>query len=148
MFLISQEDSTFNQKNYSSDVQVFKDINIDKLSSWKSFQPVRQKGGFGLPTSLQSQLETMEQYNLDQSNLAKRIDLVNIGYEIYADGRQRVLRVCEDVKSSKLTQTQTHISSPSSKMNFVIHDLGITLLEAKKQACAQIVCQYLSISKT
>ena len=71
-------------------MQVYQDINLDKLSSWKSFQPVRQKGGFGLPTALQSQLETMEQYSLDESNLAKRLDLVNIGYEIYADGRQSV----------------------------------------------------------
>lgn len=115
--------------------QMCNEVKLDKLIQWRSFRTVRLKKGLGLQLPFVNQPKGTVQYGSNGAELTLNMDPTNVGYEISADGSQRVLRVCENVNSSKLRQWQSHISFPSARIEFRIPVFGITLFENSKQVC-------------
>ena len=56
--------------------------------------------------------------------------MVNVGYEVYADGLTRVLRICERNDSRKLDK----VFYPGAKITVRVSRFAINLSERTKQA--------------
>lgn len=70
--------------------------------------------------------------------------MVKVGYEVYADGLTRVIRICEVSKSLK----GDSVFHSRSKIQFRMTHLGIHLLEKVKQVslyCASLFCPVISV---
>ncbi|XP_039155678.1 uncharacterized protein LOC104457236 [Eucalyptus grandis] len=72
-----------------------REINLDKVREWKPFIKVQKH------ERLSSRLLQDKKSQDDKSKYGGYKDMVKIGYEVYADGSTRVLRVCEASNSQK-----------------------------------------------
>lgn len=72
-----------------------REINLDKVREWKPFIKVQKH------ERLSSRLLQHKKSQDDKSKYGGYKDMVKIGYEVYADGSTRVLRVCEASNSQK-----------------------------------------------
>ncbi|KAI5064102.1 hypothetical protein GOP47_0020772 [Adiantum capillus-veneris] len=116
-----------------SGTQLHNEIKLDKLGPWKSFRAWRQRKVLCLQLPFENQPDSNLPPDITSGDLSLSLDSMKVGYEIGADGLQRVLRICEDALSSKLTKWPSHISFPSARLNFRVPAFGITLVEDLKQ---------------
>ncbi|KAH7331713.1 hypothetical protein KP509_20G047600 [Ceratopteris richardii] len=110
-----------------SGTQLQIEVKLDKLVSWK---PVRasKKNAFRLLFAFDNQLATSGAVDGSSANV-QTIDPMKVGYEIVADGFQRVLRISEDRIVSKLAKWQSHLSLPSTRFDLRIPVFSIALVE-------------------
>ncbi|XP_059638646.1 uncharacterized protein LOC132280907 isoform X2 [Cornus florida] len=109
-----------------NDVHLLREINLDKLRAWKPFYRVGLHTGLGFHIPLGKKKGDLKRTNFGESN---GIEMVNVGYEVYADGPTRVLRICEFSGSHK---ADTVIHS-SGKIQLRISYFAIQLLQHAKQ---------------
>jgi hypothetical protein len=91
---------------------LLREINLDKVRTWKPFYKLRQHRG--LASNLHS---------------VNGMEMVKIGYEVYADGPTRVLRICE-ISDSHNGDT---VFQSCAKIQLRVSHLAIHLLEHGKQ---------------
>ncbi|XP_022977391.1 uncharacterized protein LOC111477741 isoform X1 [Cucurbita maxima] len=91
-----------------------REINLDKLCAWKPLYKSRQQGGLAHQTV--------------SSNFNGR-EIVKVGYEIYADGPTRVLRICEKSDCHK----GDSVIPSSEKFELRISNITVHLLECWRQ---------------
>lgn len=110
----------------SADVHLLREINLDKVRSWKPFYRNKQNRGLGFLLPLEKKSE-------DKKHTTHRRligpDTVKVGFEVYAEGVTRVLRICESSDSHK----ETMVSGSSRKMRLRISYFSFHLLEHAKQ---------------
>lgn len=76
-------------------MHLIREINLDKVREWKPFVKVQKY------ERLSSRLLREKKSQDVKSKHGGYKDMVKIGYEVFADGSTRVLRVCEASNSQK-----------------------------------------------
>ncbi|CAK9151536.1 unnamed protein product [Ilex paraguariensis] len=108
------------------DVRLLREINLDKVRPWKPFYRFRQHRGLGFHLPLDKNPEDQKGSSYEWLN---SLATVKLGYEVYADGLTRVLRICEFSDNRK----GDTISHSSAKMQLRITYFALNLLEHAKQ---------------
>lgn len=90
-------------------IERLREINLDKLRTWKPLYKSRQQGGLAH--------QTISNFNVRE--------IVKVGYEIYADGPTRVLRICEKSDCHK----RDSVIKSSEKIRLRISNITVHLLE-------------------
>ncbi|KAK4416260.1 hypothetical protein Salat_2451500 [Sesamum alatum] len=109
------------------DVHMLREINLDKVRSWKPFYRNKQTRGLGFHLPLDKKPEG--QKRTTYSRLIGS-DTVKVGFEVYADGVTRVLRICEFCGAHKANM----VPGSSRKMRLRISYFSVHLLEHAKQS--------------
>ncbi|XP_073156297.1 uncharacterized protein [Henckelia pumila] len=106
------------------DVHLLREINLDKVRSWKSFYRNKQSRGLGFHIPL-------EKKDQKQTTYSQRLqtETVKVGYEVYAEGVTRILRICDFSHSHKVNEPY----GTRTKMRLRISYLAVHLLEYAKQ---------------
>lgn len=78
-----------------SDLGLIREINLDKLREWKPFYKEWRYRG------ISSQLFSDRKSGNDKNKFIAHEDMTKLGYEVYADGPTRVLRICESFNSRR-----------------------------------------------
>lgn len=102
-----------------------REINLDKLRAWKPLYKSRQQGGLARHFLWERNVGDRKTISDDFHGR----EIVRVGYEIYADGPTRVLRICEKAdchKGDSVIQT-------SEKIQLIISDITVHLLECWRQ---------------
>lgn len=94
---------------------------MDKVREWKPFFKVRRYDG------LSSHILPDKKLRNDKSKVGGLKDLMKVGYEVYADGPIRVLRLSEISERQKVDKT----FNMCGKMRLRIPHLAIHMLEVK-----------------
>jgi hypothetical protein len=102
-----------------------REINLDKVRAWKPFHKLRQHRGLA-SNSLLGKNSGDQRINLGHNT---GMEMVKLGFEVYADGPTRVLRICEISGSHK---GDTLLQSRAKTQLRVSH-LAIHLLEYRKR---------------
>ncbi|KAJ1266147.1 hypothetical protein BS78_08G128600 [Paspalum vaginatum] len=97
------------------DTPALREIKIDKISPWKPFLKVRQNSRLNLDLSFTNGLSSRKQ-RFDESF---GLRVFKIGYEVYADGLTRVLRICEHANNPKIENIQRPIASVQFRVSYV-----------------------------
>ncbi|XP_062202518.1 uncharacterized protein LOC133904893 isoform X2 [Phragmites australis] len=97
------------------DTPALREIKIDKISPWKPFLKMRQNSRLNLDFSFSNGLSSGKQ-GFDESFGLRAF---KIGYEVYADGLTRVLRICELADNPKTEKIQWPIASVQFRMSYV-----------------------------
>ncbi|XP_020537290.1 uncharacterized protein LOC105639629 isoform X2 [Jatropha curcas] len=108
-----------------NDMHLLREINLDKVRAWKPFRKLKQHRGL-------ASLSLSDKKPRDQKDYfgqLKSTDIVNIGYEIYAEGPTRVLRICEFSSSQK----ENIVVQSCAKVQLRVYHFAIHLLEDGKQ---------------
>ncbi|KAG8384490.1 hypothetical protein BUALT_Bualt04G0123100 [Buddleja alternifolia] len=108
------------------DVHMLREINLDKVRSWKPFYRNKQTRGLGFHVPLDKKPE--DQKRTTYSRLIGT-ETIKLGYEVYAEGVTRVLRICELTDSQKVKV----VPSSSTKMRLRISYIALHLLDHAKQ---------------
>lgn len=120
-------------------MQLLREINIDKISPWKPFFKARQNKLLALHFPV-NRMPRFQKRNFDES---KGLEFRNLGYEVYADGLTRVLRICELAESYK----EQAILQPRASFRFRMGHFAINLLEDDVQVGHQLLC-HLVVNST
>ncbi|XXG49284.1 hypothetical protein AAC387_Pa02g3508 [Persea americana] len=107
-------------------MNLLRDINIDKVCAWKPFLKIRKTRGLPLHVSWDNKIGDGRRTKFDES---PGLDMLKMGYEVYADGSTRVLRICEFIDNRK----EDKMAQPRLKFQFRISYFAIHLLENAKQ---------------
>lgn len=107
-------------------MHLFRDISIDKVCTWKPFLKMRKTIGLPLHVSWNKKIGDKRRTKFDEP---PGLDMLKVGYEVYADGSTRVLRICEFVDISK----EDNIAQSCLKFQFRISYFAVHLLENGKQ---------------
>ncbi|XP_024524529.1 uncharacterized protein LOC112344305 isoform X2 [Selaginella moellendorffii] len=113
--------------------QACSEINLDKVKAWKSFAASHRSKGFSLQLPFQGNAGGNDPD-----------DLLDMGYEVYADGPTRVLRVCQKVDSTKKSYWESELSIPRCKVELKIPTFKVIMLEASKQRIEDLTAEELS----
>ncbi|KAK4778296.1 hypothetical protein SAY87_018483 [Trapa incisa] len=105
-----------------SDIHQLREINLDKVREWKPFFKFRRYEG------LSSHFLSDKKLQNDQSKLGGLKELMNVGYEVYADGPTRVLRISE-ISDRQNVDKMFH---SNGKIRLRIPYLAIHMIELKK----------------
>lgn len=107
-----------------ADVHLLREINLDKVRSWKPFYRNKQMRGLGfhIPLEKKDQKQTTYSQQLHR-------ETVKVGYEVYAEGVTRILRICDFSNSHKVNEPY----GTRTKMRLRISYLAVHLLEHAKQ---------------
>lgn len=105
------------------DVHLLREINLDKVRSWKPFYRNKQTRGLGFHIPL----EKKDQKQTYCQQLHR--ETVKVGYEVYAEGVTRILRICDFSNSHKVNEPY----DTRTKMRLRISYLAVHLLEHAKQ---------------
>ncbi|XP_071694742.1 uncharacterized protein [Rutidosis leptorrhynchoides] len=110
-----------------SGLHMLREVNLDKVRDWKPFYKVGQYRslGFGFP----SDKKAVEKGKMTSLSHLNEIEMVNFGYEVYADGLTRVLRICERNDSRK----HDRVFYPGAKITVRISRFAINICERAKQ---------------
>ncbi|XP_048232851.1 uncharacterized protein LOC8260571 isoform X2 [Ricinus communis] len=108
-----------------NDMHLLREINLDKIRAWKPFLKVNQRGGLASHSLLNQESRNQKTY-FGQLN---SMDIVKVGYEVYAQGPTRVLRICELSKSQK----GNGLIQSCAKIQLRVLHLATYLLEDGKQ---------------
>lgn len=95
------------------------------MRAWKPFHKVREHRGLASNFLL-------DQNSIDERNdfgEFKGMEMVKVGYEVYADGPTRVLRICEISGSHK----GDRVFQSCAKIQLRVSHLAIHVLELGKQ---------------
>lgn len=111
-----------------------REIKIDKITPWKPFLKMRQNSRLTLDFSFSDGLSSRKQ-RFDESF---GLRVFKIGYEVYADGLTRVLRICEHADNPKIEKIQRPIASLQFRISYV----RIHLLD-KGQVCSLLPSDFL-----
>ncbi|XP_050206496.1 uncharacterized protein LOC126656072 [Mercurialis annua] len=117
-----------------NDLHLLREINLDKIRPWKPFLKGKHRGGL-TSHSLFNQISGNQKKDSGQLN---SMNIAKVGYEIYAQGPTRVLRICElsrSQKGHKLIQSRAKMQL--RVLHFAIHLLedGKQDLEKNEEAC-------------
>ncbi|RVX23531.1 hypothetical protein CK203_000233 [Vitis vinifera] len=74
------------------DIHELREINLDKVRAWKPFFKSWQHRRFPFHLPLDNRPSDQRRTNFGGLN---GIEMIKVGYEVYADGTTRVLRICE-----------------------------------------------------
>ncbi|KAH7673564.1 Vacuolar protein sorting-associated protein 13 [Dioscorea alata] len=107
------------------DMNVSREINIDKVCTWKPFFKIMQNKGPVLPLATEKRSEVGKRTTYGTRGL----ELFMVGYEVFTDGFTRVLRICERPDGYK----KEKVLLPSSNMQFRVSYFAIHLLENGRQ---------------
>lgn len=102
-----------------------REIKLDKVRSWKPFYKVGQQRVLA-PRLLLDKRSGDQRASFSGLN---GMEMKKVGYEIYADGPTRVLRICEIYDSFK----RDTVLDLCAKMKLRISQFAIHLLERAKQ---------------
>ncbi|PIA55552.1 hypothetical protein AQUCO_00700091v1 [Aquilegia coerulea] len=102
-----------------------REISLDKVRPWKPFFKVRQQRGLALDLPLEKKSRNQIKDKDELFNLEK----LKVGYEVYADGATRVLRISEFPGRGK-EDSELHLCA---KYQLRVSNLAIHILENKKQ---------------
>ncbi|KAL3833397.1 hypothetical protein ACJIZ3_008133 [Penstemon smallii] len=108
------------------DVHLLREISLDKVRAWKPFYRNKQTRGLGFRLPLEKKPEDQKQTTYSR---LVGTETVKVGYEVYAEGVTRVLRICEFSDSQKINI----VRASSTKMRLRISYLAVHLLEHAKQ---------------
>uniref|UniRef100_A0A0E0MP78 Vacuolar protein sorting-associated protein 13 VPS13 adaptor binding domain-containing protein n=1 Tax=Oryza punctata TaxID=4537 RepID=A0A0E0MP78_ORYPU len=115
-----------NQMYYTlKNTPALREIKIDKISPWKPFLKMSQNSRLNIDSSFNNGLSSGKQ-RFDESF---GLRVFKIGYEVYADGLTRVLRICEHNDNPKAD----NIEHPIANVQFRITYMCIHLLEKGQQ---------------
>ncbi|KAL0343599.1 UNVERIFIED_CONTAM: hypothetical protein Sangu_1247300 [Sesamum angustifolium] len=109
------------------DVHLLREINLDKVRSWKPLYRNKQTRGLGFHLPLDKKPE--DQKRTTYSRLIGS-ETVKVGFEVYADGVTRVLRICEFFGGHKANM----VSGSRRKMRLRISYFSVHLLEHAEQS--------------
>ncbi|XP_057976276.1 uncharacterized protein LOC131163647 isoform X2 [Malania oleifera] len=109
-----------------NEMQLLREINLDKVRKWKPFFNFRQLKGLASHLLLDKKPRNQKRGNLGESSSA---ETVKVGYEVYADGPTRVLRISEFPDRSK----REPIFQSCAKIELRISYTNIHLLEHGRQ---------------
>ena len=107
-------------------MNLLREINLDKVRAWKPFYRVNQRGGLGFHLPLYKKPGDPTKTGLGESI---GMQMINVGYEVYADGPTRVLRFCE-LRDSHNRDIQFY---SSKKIRLRIFSFALNLFEHAKQ---------------
>lgn len=118
---------------------------MDKIRAWKHFGAVRRNKGFSLRLPFQDEQEE----DSDKENGAPSTSdrLLNIGYEVNADGPTRVLRICEDIDANRQVGWQSNMKRPQSDIELKVPLLCLSIVEPSKQVVISKPCNLDSTFK-
>ncbi|KAJ7546345.1 hypothetical protein O6H91_08G036400 [Diphasiastrum complanatum] len=108
------------------------DLNIDKIRPWKSFFAVRNKNS-SLLLQLQEQFGSFGLVHNDANDTFSSNFLQNIGYEVFADGPTRILRICENADCIQKNCWLSELTIPRMKLEMRLPLLAISIIEPEKQ---------------
>lgn len=114
------------------------EISLDKVRSWKPFYRAKQQRGMGFQFPLD--MKPGEKNRNGYGQLFST-GTVKLGYEVYAEGLTRVLRICEFSDSHKGDK----MLYSSSKMRFRISYFALQLLEFAKKVNLRYLIVYVII---
>ncbi|CAN1225139.1 hypothetical protein LINGRAPRIM_LOCUS954 [Linum grandiflorum] len=99
-------------------MHLLREINLDKVRTWKPFTRL---------TPLRSLVShpLLEGKGVKKSSQSNNIAVVRIGYEVYAEGATRVLRICEFSDSHKGDRS----SQSSARIRLRLTEFAIRILE-------------------
>ncbi|GLT39068.1 hypothetical protein SLA2020_132760 [Shorea laevis] len=100
-------------------MNLLREINLDKVRTWKPFYKLMQHKG--LASHLHLDKNTKDQ--------KRHFGELKVGYEVYAEGSTRVLRICELSESHK-REKAVH---SSSKLQLRVSQFAVHILEQSKQ---------------
>ncbi|RVW57280.1 hypothetical protein CK203_111285 [Vitis vinifera] len=109
------------------DIHELREINLDKVRAWKPFFKSWQHRRFPFHLPLDNRPSDQRRTNFGGLN---GIEMIKVGYEVYADGTTRVLRICEfpdNHKGDKEFQS-------CAKIQLRVPCFAVHLLEHGKQA--------------
>lgn len=120
------------------EVQLLREINLDKLRAWKPFYRAGKQRGLGLQLPLHKNPGDKRRSGFGQLN---SIEIITSGFEVYADGPTRVLRICEFPDSHKANASLYS----GAKMQLRVFDSAISILEPSKKVffSSSIFCPYM-----
>ncbi|CAN7110576.1 unnamed protein product [Brassica rapa subsp. narinosa] len=102
-----------------------REVSLDKVRPWKPLFKATQHRSIASHLMLEKKAKDHKTAYEQLSSMP----MVKVGYEVYADGLTRVIRICEVSKSHK----GDSVFRSRSKVQFRITHLGIQLLEKVKQ---------------
>ncbi|KAL0876286.1 hypothetical protein Bca101_025991 [Brassica carinata] len=102
-----------------------REVSLDKVRPWKPLFKATQHRSIASHLMLEKKAKDHKTAYEQLSSMP----MVKVGYEVYADGLTRVIRICEVSKSLK----GDSVFRSRSKVQFRINHLGIQLLEKVKQ---------------
>lgn len=108
------------------DVHLLREINLDKVRAWKPLFRFGQQRALGFHSSLAKKAGDQKRGSFAHFNDMK---MVNLGYEVYADGLTRVLRICEFDDRRK----QETVFYPGVKMTLRVSNFTVQLSEQANQ---------------
>ncbi|CAA0840903.1 Protein of unknown function (DUF1162 [Striga hermonthica] len=108
------------------DVHMLREINLDKVRAWKPFYRSKQTRGLGFHLPLDKKAE--DQNRISYGRLIGS-ETVKVGYEVYAEGVTRVLRICEFADSHKVNL----LPGSGRKLRLRISYFSVHLLEHAQQ---------------
>ncbi|CAM0949165.1 unnamed protein product [Alopecurus aequalis] len=97
------------------DTPALREIKIDKISPWKPFLKMRQNSRLNLDFSFNNGLTAGKKRFDDSFGLR----VFKIGYEVYADGLTRVLRICERAENPKAEKVQRPIAHAQFRISYM-----------------------------
>ncbi|KAI3665752.1 hypothetical protein L6452_44382 [Arctium lappa] len=111
-----------------SGLHMLREVNLDKVRAWKPFYKFGQNRvlGFNFPLDKKAG----NKVKLTSSSNLNEMEMVNLGYEVYADGLTRVLRICERTDSRKLDK----VFYPGAKIALRVSRFAIHFSERAKQS--------------
>ncbi|KAJ0726865.1 putative vacuolar protein sorting-associated protein [Helianthus annuus] len=123
-----------------SGLHLLREVNLDKVRPWKPFYKVGKHRvlGFNFPQDKKAE-QKVKPTGFSRPN---ETQMVNLGYEVYADGLTRVVRICERSDSRKLDK----VFNPGAKITVRVSRFSISLCErAKQEEVSERALVYTSI---
>ncbi|MCD7448865.1 hypothetical protein HAX54_046959 [Datura stramonium] len=110
-------------------VHLQREINLDKVREWKPFYRIKQQRGLGFHLPPEKKPEDPKR---NRYGKLTGMEIIKLGYEVYAEGLTRVLRICE-FSDRRRDDTSFH---SCTRMQLRISYFAIQLLERAKQDVA------------
>lgn len=108
-------------------LHLLREVNLDKVREWKPFYKFGKQRALGFNFPLDK--KAGDKVKLNSFSQLNETHMVNVGYEVYADGLTRVLRICERNESRKLDKD----FHPGAKITVRISRFSISLCDRAKQ---------------
>ncbi|CAI0554327.1 unnamed protein product [Linum tenue] len=103
-------------------MHLLREINLDKVRTWKPFTKLTPLRSLASHSHLEGKAD-------QKSSQLNTIAVVRIGYEVYAEGATRVLRICEFSDSHKGDRS----SQSSARIQLRLAELAVRFLEQGKE---------------
>lgn len=121
------------------DISLSREINMDKVRPWKPVFKVRQQRGL----ALELPLDKKPRDQIKAKDESHGLEMLKVGYEVYADGPTRVLRISEYPGRGK----GDAMFQLSAKFQCRISNIAVHLLENKKQVSVWFISNATAIRR-